>query len=74
MAALTIVSSYLGYDKYEQYKESKAASSQSVEVNIASIPDSATLTKGAVERMIEKAIKAQHEKDVKKFKARESWE
>ena len=74
MAALAILSSYLGYDKYEQYKESKSGSSQSVEVHIESIPDSATLTKVEVERMIEKAIKARHEKNLVLFKQKESWD
>ena len=73
MAALAILSSYLGYDKYQASKAEPA--NQSVEVNIASVPDSLSgLGRAEVERMIDKAIAARHDKNLRLFKAKEKWE
>jgi len=82
MAALAILSSYLGYDKYEQIQAAKSEpGNQSVEVNIASVPDSLAshthgpvLSRVEVERMIEKAVRDRHAKDLEVFKQLESWE
>ena len=73
MAALAILSSYLGFEKYEASKAEPG--NQSVEVNIASVPDSLSgLGHIEVERMIEKAIKSRHEKDLRLFKQKETWD
>ena len=73
MAALAILSSYLGYEKYEASKAEPG--NQSVEVHIESVPDSLSgLGRVEVERMIEKAIRSRHEKNLHLFKKKESWD
>ncbi len=86
-ALLTLVASYLGYEKVEEYRSDAAAaaavaaeSNQSVDIRIeAPIKSSghshgSVVSKIVIERMIEKEIKALHERDVEEFKRKESWD
>lgn len=80
MAALAILSSYLGYDKYER-AQADSAGSQSVEVNIASVPDSLSAhshgkvySRIEIENLIKNAIELRHEKNLVLFRKKEAWD
>ncbi len=74
MAALTLATTYLGYDKYEQVQ---AANSEpaTVTVNVESMPDSAAgLSRFNIESLINSAIIAERERNASIYKKLEAWE
>ena len=80
MAALTLVTTYLGYDKYEQVQAGKGEPA-TVTVNVESMPDSASahshaavVSRDVIKGLIREMVSAQHEKNLKTFKRLESWE
>ena len=74
MLALTILSGYLGYDKYEASQGPAPA----VEVNIASMPATAVVSQNDINQLINNAIAAavrkQDAKNAAKFPTKESWQ
>jgi cytochrome c-type biogenesis protein CcmH/NrfG len=74
MMVLTIVSSYLGYDKYEQVRAAEAEPA-TVTVNVESMPDTHDdLTKLEIEALIANAVKAERARNAGIYKRLESWE
>ena len=74
MLGLTVLSGYLGYDKYEASQGPAAA----VEVNIASMPATAVVSQNDINQLINNAIQLaiqkQDAKNVEKFPTKESWQ
>lgn len=74
MMALTILSSYLGYDKYEQVQAAKAEA-PTVTVNVESMPETTeVLSRIDVETLIGNAIKVERSRNTTIYKKLEPWE
>jgi cytochrome c-type biogenesis protein CcmH/NrfG len=74
MMVLTILSSYLGYDKYEQVQATKAEA-PTVTVNVESMPENhSDLTRIEVEALIGVALKAERARNAGIYKQLESWD
>lgn len=77
---LSIILSYFGYEKVEEYRASKnqpASATADVKVNIEAGPAHSHPTvvgRDAIKALIREAIEAQHEKDLKTFSKKEAWE
>lgn len=85
--ALTLLASYLGYEKVEEFRAANAA--QEVKVDVQIVPSlkhapqpapqpahkhGPVIAKGELTRLIQEAIAAQHEQDLHLFKKKEPWD
>ncbi len=77
---LTLLASYFGYEKVEQYR---AANAPVADVKVDVVVEAGTsgshshgtvLTGTDVKQLISEAVDAQHKEDVRIFKQKESWE
>jgi hypothetical protein len=78
-ALLTVIASYFGYQKVEEHRNAQPAGDVKVDVKVeapagGSHSHAPVLTRIEIQTLIDKAISAQHEKDVQVFKHKEPWE
>lgn len=74
LALVAALAPYTGYKEYKEYKAEKPSVSVTIEAPKDNGPVVEILSRLEIEGLIDKAIKARHEKNLKLFKQKEAWE